>query len=129
MQIVLVIPEYILWHYTRALRLTLNIVTNFVWFTYHFFSIPILLKTFFDPWYIAPPLSVPGSHPFLVTERFFLQTFMKFFGPIIRGIVVVLGFTLCILLSVFGFVLFVIWFFLPIIAITFFIGALYLFFS
>ncbi len=129
MQIVLVIPEYIVWHYSRALRLTLNIITNFIWFTYHFFSIPILVKTFLSPWHVAPPVTRPGFHPILVTEDLFLPALMRICGPIIRAVVIVFGLTLCVFLSIFGLALFLIWLSLPLVAIALFIEAIYLLIS
>lgn len=49
MQFVLLVPEYFIWHYTEAIRLTINIISNFLWFVYHFFSVPVLIKTLLAP--------------------------------------------------------------------------------
>lgn len=49
MQLALLIPEYLVWHYSKAIRLILNIASNFIWFVYHFFSVPLLSNTIFSP--------------------------------------------------------------------------------
>ena len=42
--------SYLLWHYTRAWKDIWRVCTNYLWFFYHFFSIPLLLSTFLSPW-------------------------------------------------------------------------------
>lgn len=49
MQLALLIPEYVIWHYTDAFRLIANIFSNFIWFTHHFFSVSVLAETLFKP--------------------------------------------------------------------------------
>ncbi|MEK7082201.1 MAG: hypothetical protein AAB915_00790 [Patescibacteria group bacterium] len=41
--------EYIAWHYGAAIRELAHTEKNFLWFGYHFFSIPLLAKTLFSP--------------------------------------------------------------------------------
>lgn len=50
MKLVAILPTYIFWHYTRAIRDYIHISANFIWFIFYFFSIEILLKTLTDPW-------------------------------------------------------------------------------
>lgn len=50
MLFVSILHHYLLWHYTRAFGEILHVWKNFVWFTFHFFSIPQLLKSFLSPW-------------------------------------------------------------------------------
>jgi hypothetical protein len=96
MQIVFLIPEYLVWHYSKALRLHLNIITNFVWFTYHFFSVPVLYKTLTQPWY--------GQSMFIY----------QIIGPVIRFPVLLFGLIFCGTVAVVGFVFFLIWLVLPV---------------
>ena len=43
-------PQYFLWHYTVALADFVRAVSNFFWFLWSFFSIELLVRSFFVPW-------------------------------------------------------------------------------
>jgi len=127
MHIALLIPEYFLWHYSVALRLCLNIVTNAVWFTYHFFSVSVLARTLFEPWH--------GMHderyrqvfkPNALSEKFLVKSVMRVFGFLIRMPVIVLGLIFCAVVAFCGLVFFMIWLVLPLIAVTLFVKGIQL---
>ena len=42
--------DYIAWHYTKAIRDMYIAWGNMTWAVLHFFSVPLLLRTFFSPW-------------------------------------------------------------------------------
>lgn len=95
MHIALLVPEYLAWHYTEAVRLWFNIVSNFLWFTYHFFSMPVMIRRFAKP--------VDGKP---------LTTLMNIVG---RTVVLVIGAVFCAGVIALGAVLAVFWLFLPVI--------------
>ncbi len=113
MPIALLIPEYFLWHYTTALRLCLNIATNFVWFVYHFFSMPVLFRTLFSPWHKIHEKYRSGFHPSSFAETFVINTIMRMVGFAVRAAVIIFGGGLCIVTVLFGLTLFLIWLALP----------------
>lgn len=45
-----ILHHYLLWHYQNALREILHVWRNLVWFTFNFFSISQLLRSYFQPW-------------------------------------------------------------------------------
>lgn len=45
-----ILHHYLIWHYGRAFREIAHVWFNLFWFTYHFFSIPQLLRSYFAPW-------------------------------------------------------------------------------
>jgi hypothetical protein len=45
-----ILHHYLLWHYGSAFKEILHVWKNLIWFTFHFFSIPQLLRSFFQPW-------------------------------------------------------------------------------
>ncbi len=47
----LLIKDYIRWHYGQALKEIWELERDFLWFGYHFFSIPVLFQTLFSPFY------------------------------------------------------------------------------
>lgn len=113
MTITLLFPEYVIWHYTTALRLCLNIVTNFLWFTFHFFSIPILLKTLFSPWHRLREQYKSGFHPQAFAEALVINSIMRILGFVIRTIVIVFGSVFCVVVALVGAVCFLLWLVLP----------------
>ncbi len=50
MLFITIMHHYLLWHYTKAFGEILHIWKNLIWFTFHFFSIPQLLRSYFQPW-------------------------------------------------------------------------------
>lgn len=123
MQIYLLIPEYFLWHYTAALRLHINIVSNLLWFAYHFFSVPVLVRTLFAPWRRSHISYHLEFHPKVIAETIVLNSIMRILGFVFRFFVLVFGLTVCVLIALAGVVSFIVWFFLPIIIFLSFIKA------
>ncbi len=124
MEIIFLIPEYFLWHYTAALRSTLNIATNFLWFTYHFFSMPILWQTLFAPWQVSRAkeriYATKPNRGFEIVKEASLQIF----GAVIRMFTLVFGVTMCVGVGLAGVVMLVIWFCLPLIVAALIFGGL-----
>jgi hypothetical protein len=118
MQIALLIPEYFVWHYTTALRLCLNIVSNFIWFTYNFFSIPILLKSFFSPLKHAEEHFKSSFRHTLPIEVIIAELVSRFVGLVFRACVIFFGVTLSVAIALIGLCFFVFWLFLPFIIIA-----------
>ncbi|HMO77630.1 MAG TPA: hypothetical protein PKA42_00540 [Candidatus Paceibacterota bacterium] len=50
MLFVSILHHYLLWHYTNAFGEILHVWKNLFWFTFHFFSLSQLLRSFFSPW-------------------------------------------------------------------------------
>lgn len=110
MYIVFLLPEYFSWHYTKALKFSLNIVTNFIWFAYHFFSIPVLIRTFAHPWH-----SQAGE--IQSAETSFTRIFMQIIGPVIRAVVLIFGLLICGAIAAVGLIGFIVWLLLPLIVV------------
>lgn len=127
MPIAFLIPEYFLWHYTTALRLCLNVATNFVWFTYHFFSMPVLFRTLFSPWHKIHEKYRAGFHPASLAETFVINTIMRLVGFVVRTAVLIFGGGLCIVTALVGLAFFLVWLILPLAVLVLIFEALRLF--
>lgn len=119
MHIVLLIPEYLLWHYTAALRLCLNIVSNFVWFTYHFFSVPILLKSFFSPLKKVDEKYRSSFRHSLPIETIIEELISRLIGLVFRTSVIFFGVGLSAMVALIGLAFFAVWFLLPLLVAVF----------
>jgi hypothetical protein len=106
---------YTLWHYTRAPKEYLGVWVNFMWFVLHVFSIPILLRTLFDPFQRLSERYSGGLHLDKLAEVIIVSLIMRIVGFCIRSILIIIGLVFLILTFSLGLLLFVVWFFIPII--------------
>ncbi|MDD5357413.1 MAG: hypothetical protein PHS53_04675 [Candidatus Pacebacteria bacterium] len=113
MEIALFFEHYFTWHYSRALNAIVGIAHNFIWFLYHFFSVPILLKTFFSPWRRLNEEYRGGFNVEAIFSSFVVNTMMRIVGVLIRAVTLFVAFfVLCVSILLSASFL-VIWCFLP----------------
>lgn len=114
----MLIIHYLYWHYLVAPRNLLGIWRNFLTFDWHFFSIGLLLKTFFRPWKRIVVLKrVRGFDPKEFLERQIGNLFSRFLGMIVRSFVIALGCLAEIATCISGLVILLAWLVLPLILI------------
>lgn len=106
--------EYFIWHYSRAVRDLLNIVMNFIWFFYEFFSIPLLLKTYAAPFKRLNEEYSGGFNLQAWAEAFIINTLMRFVGILMRSVLLLLGISLIILTILVGVILCFVWICAPV---------------
>jgi hypothetical protein len=105
--------EYTLWHYSKAVKEYIHIVFNFVWFFYTFFSIPILLKSFFAPFKRLKEDYGGGFNPQKWLEAFVITTLMRIVGMLMRSILIIFGVFFIILTVIVGLFFLVVWLLAP----------------
>jgi hypothetical protein len=105
--------HYVAWHYTKAFRRIYGIWTNFLWFVYHFFSIPLLLKTFFEPWQRMHEEYKKGVDPQELAGALIVNLLLRLVGMVLRAVVIVVGLALFLLILVGGLLCFLAWLILP----------------
>lgn len=117
---------YVRWHYSQALRDLLNIVGNFVWFFYEFFSIPLLMKTFFVPFHrLEDDRKKRNMLDFgAIAEGIIVSLLMRIVGVIVRTTLIVMGITFIVLSIVFGACMLVIWLCAPLFLVFIVLSAL-----
>lgn len=129
MPIFLFVPEYFAWHYSSALRFHLNIVTNFLWFVYHFFSIPILARTLFSPWRRSHIAYRFELHPKVIVETLVINSIMRIIGLIFRSAVLVFGILVWLVTVMIGAISFLVWLVLPLVLVAMIFWAFSLIFN
>lgn len=113
MTLVALVPTYFVWHYTRALADLVRLWTNFLWFAYHFFSVPLLARTLFAPW---RRLGETRSRIFSLEDwggALVVNTMMRLVGALIRSVIIVTGLAALVLVVAAGVCSLVIWVLLP----------------
>jgi len=108
-----IFAQYLIWHFYDQPRKILKTWKGFLLFNLNYFSLLLLLKTFFSPWhqYIwAYPrgLDIPKD-----LEVFFSNMISRVLGAILRTVIIFFGIFFEILILILGFLIFVGWFILP----------------
>ena len=118
MQLVII---YFRWHFETAFRELYEFWRNLMWFGYHFFSIPLLLKTLTRPLYRIHESATPGTG--LNVELFFenltVNIIARVVGFFLRVFLIIIGMMYEICMIVIGPLLFIIWFLLPVLPVIF----------
>lgn len=105
--------EYFRWHYSDALVAILRTTRNFVWFFYEFYSIPLLLKTFFMPFHRMKEVYTRHVNLGKWLEAFTVNTIMRVVGAVLRLILIFLGIVCMVFAGVCGIAFLVAWILSP----------------
>lgn len=105
--------EYFKWHYGEGVASLVNIIGNFVWFFYEFFSIPLLLKTYFMPFHRLNEAYRKGFNIESWFETLVVNIMMRFVGALLRTVLITLGIFFILLTIGIGVCFFVAWLLAP----------------
>lgn len=118
----LVLPvNYLWWHYTLAWRDLSLIYRNFLWFTYHFFSLSVLAQTLFAPWKRLGE-SYPTHFDLAATmSALLINSLMRIVGFLFRSVMLIVGVLAWLAVFILGLLAFVLWLVLPVLVAFIFI--------
>lgn len=119
MRILSLAPAYFKWHYTSAFRSILFIWMDLLWFVYNFFSVPMILRTFFSPWKRLGEEPRSGFHPQEFFEALVVNTMMRIVGVIIRTFFLTFAIMALVVTLLGGMATLILWPVLPFAAIGF----------
>lgn len=108
------IAAYVSWHYSQALRDLSRNVMNIIWFLYHFFSIPILLTTFFSPFQRLDESYGKGLDLERFASVFVVNMLMRAVGMCIRTLFIAAGVASITIAAVGGTIIFAMWLAAPV---------------
>lgn len=114
MAVLLILRDYMRWHYTRAFSDSFHIWRNVTFFVFTFFSIPLLLRTLFQPWKrIEAGRETSGFdiQDYLSTKV--VNLVMRLVGAFMRLSLIVIGLMCTGTVVVAGLQFFIFWLFLP----------------
>ena len=109
---------WFLWHFYEMPKFLFYAWNNYLKFGSNYFSIPLLLKTFFSPWRRYRWM-YPKS--FDVVEFFntlISNTFSRILGSICRAVLITFGVLFQIFIFIAGIVIIIFWLFIPLIVIA-----------
>jgi hypothetical protein len=111
------IVSYFTWHYGRAFAEIWNTCTNYIWAVWHFFSVPLLFKTFFSPWRKLDVGYGRGLDIENFIGPFIVNSLMRLVGMILRAVIICIGLLGIVVVFLFGIAVTVVWIFLPVIIV------------
>ncbi|TSC74536.1 MAG: hypothetical protein G01um101448_55 [Parcubacteria group bacterium Gr01-1014_48] len=120
---------YAVWHYSRGLHDFFSLWENGFRFIVHFFSLSLLLRTFFSPFHRLREMSPRGFHPADYIASMTVNIIMRIVGVLLRGALITAGIVSLFVVALLGTALLVAWVFLPVFVAALFIrGFTYIFF-
>lgn len=124
MALVILLKEYLFWHYGRAFKDLAGLAKNFFWFGRHFFSLKLLATTLFSPFYRMREDYGRGLNLENLAENLVANVVSRVVGLIFRTIVVFTGIIFETVLGVLVILTFILWPLLPVaVALLFLSGA------
>lgn len=106
------IPVYLLWHYGVAWVDLARLYSNFAWFLFHFFSIPLLLRTLLAPWKrLHESRAAHGGAGFL--GAFLINSITRIVGAVIRLATIAVGISAQALLVALFIAVLLLWLVMP----------------
>ena len=119
-----IILQYLIWQFFDVPRQILLIWKNFFLFVLNYFSLPLLLRTFFSPWKKYKWSSGKGFDAKRYFEVLFSNLVSRILGAITRSFLIILGLVVEILVIFLGLIIFFGWLLSPLLLICGFLFGL-----
>jgi len=113
-----ILIQYLIWHFFDVPKEILLGWRNFLLFNLNYFSIPLLLKTFFSHWRQYKWGYGRGFDIPRYIEAFFSNLISRILGAIMKSILIFIGILTEIFIVLFGAIIFLGWFVLPVLLIA-----------
>lgn len=119
-----IISLWFFWHFYEVPKFLLQVWKNYILFALNYFSLPVLLKSFFSPWRryrwnYPKGFDIGGFFSTLISN-----TFSRLLGALMRIGLIVAGVIFQIFVLIVGLIIFLLWIFTPLIII---VGFLFIF--
>ncbi len=101
------------WYYFEMSNNLLEAWKNFLFFNLNYFSIPLLLKTFFSPWRRYKWNYSRGFDIKQYFETFISNLVSRILGAICRVVLILIGIVTEVFIFIFGSFVFLVWLILP----------------
>lgn len=109
--------QWIFWQFLEVPRNILMAWSNFLKFNLNYFSIPLLIKTFFSPWRRYKVSYGKGFDAGRYFEAFFSNFIFRILGAILKSFLIFIGLLAEVFIILGGMIVFLGWLVLPAILI------------
>ena len=113
--------DYLIWHYGTAPQDLLILARNLLWFCWHFFSIPDLIRTLFNPFARIRQTYFNINNLEESFQNLTANAVSRIVGLILRTIVIAAGLVCEVILAEVLVIVWAAWFLLPAIIVVFLI--------
>jgi hypothetical protein len=113
--------SYFEWHYGRAFSDIFQNCRNLLWFLFHFFSIGLLVRTFFSPWKRMDINPIKHEEMSDRLSRLVVNMLMRCVGVLMRSIVILIGVCALVVTACAEVTFTGIWIILPFLILAFFV--------
>lgn len=120
--------QFLEWYFIDQSLLIFKAWKNYLRFNFEYFSIPLLLKTFFSPWRRYIWSYGRGFNFKRYLDTFVSNAIFRGLGAVLRFFLILIGIILEIVVFLVGIIALVFWFLLPFIVISIFIFGLQIYF-
>ncbi len=114
-----IISQFLAWYYYETIREILKGWRNFLVFTFKYFSLPVLLKTFFSPWHKYFYSYGRGFSFKKYLNAFTFNMMSRVIGAFLRTFLILAGFLAEIVVFIAGVLMLVVWIILPFLLLFF----------
>jgi len=113
--------QYLAWHFVDTPRTFGRAWRNYLYFVLNYFSVPLLLKTFFSHWrrYASP--YGKGFDPKRYIETFVFNVMSRVIGMILRTLFIILGIVAETFVFSVGLAILLVWIILPLVLVAGFV--------
>ncbi len=118
--------NFFVWYYLQMSAALLSAWKNFLFFALNFFSVPVLLKTFFSPWHKYQSDYGRFFEVWKNIETLIFNLTSRIIGAFVRTLLIISGIILIIAVFLIGLIFLIIWIILPLLIIISFIFGLWL---
>lgn len=108
-----ILIQYLTWHFLDSTKGLLSVWRNFLLFNLNYWSLPLLLKTFFSPWRRYQSSYGKGFNIGRFFEVFTFNTISRVMGAIMRTFLIIFGLLTEVAVVLAGAAAFLTWLFLP----------------
>ncbi len=105
--------KWLWWQFFEVPKNIFKAWKNFLRFGLNYFSIPLLLKTFFSPWRRYKVFYPRGFDPWAYFETFFSNLIFRTIGAILRSVLIIIGVFFEIFVFFAGLFMLFLWYILP----------------
>ena len=112
-----IVFQWLSWQFFDVPKEILKVWKNFLKFNLNYFSVPLLIKTFFSPWRKYRMSYGKGFDIGRYIEVFFSNLLFRTLGAIMRSFLIILGLLVEIFIIFCGIIIFLGWLILPILLI------------